>query len=983
MVEPVITDARVVAMYCGSDRFLADLHIHSRFSRATSRDLTIPAILRACQMKGIDLVATGDFTHPEWFGEIRNSLVEDGGGLLEAAPSIAGQVSGLVPEQARRPVKFIISGEISSIYKKNGRTRKVHSLVFMPSLESASRFSIALGRLGNITSDGRPILGLDPMRILQLAMDINPGAFLIPAHIWTPHFSVFGAMSGFDTIEECFEDLTPYIFAVETGLSSDVGMNRLWSALDRFSLTSSSDAHSVSKLGREATIFSGQRSWDGLVSALKGLPGPTRLEGTVEFFPEEGKYHLDGHRKCGFSCEPSESMRLGGICPVCGGRLTPGVLGRVAQLADRTEVPAGFPGQIGLVPLGEVLSGILGCGEGSGRVQSAIDSLVARFGSELDILGWIDPGQLDADREYALAEAVRRIREGRVVREPGFDGEYGRIGIFGPGEVEMIKGQGQMFGTRAPTRCRREGVARAGIAAVPEDLFDCPRADDVVPSSSGLTPEQAAAANCLGCNAIVVAGPGTGKTRTMVARVAALVESGVAPASILVVTFTNRAAGEAAERITAVVGIGPVVTTFHALALSMLKRAARERGQELPQVVVDVSPDAELPVGHLTLDGLVPVFIREMRLDPSLASCFAHILVDEFQDISDDQYEMLRLMAAGGATVFCVGDPDQSIYGFRGAVPQVFDRFQADWPGCFKHVICLTHRLTPEVASAATAVLGRSASGSAAAIRSVHQGGRPVILCSARHTRDEAGWIAGRITTMLGGTDMLDSAASGVLTGLGDIAILGRTHNALLPVAKALDAAGLPYETASDAPLWHMDWVRVAMRAIREADPMNRLDSVVSRALAGSGIEPPARQVRILLDLAGATECGPAFDRLVTLCQVDAFGLDPERIHLLTMHASKGLEFDNVFVVGLNHGMVPLATGGDFDEDEERRLLFVAMTRARRNLFLSWSSAGRQGLPVRSRFLDGLGDLVVQVRAESVVRHRALQQDLFGGGRDA
>ncbi len=561
-------------------RYFADLHIHSRFSRATSSELNFTSISRFAGLKGISLVGTGDFTHPAWMAEIERDLVEDGDGLLSARSSVVAPAGAQVPAAAKRDVRFVICGEISSIFKKNGRTRKVHSLVFMPDLESARRFSTALGRLGNITSDGRPILGLEPLAILRLALDLAPGAFMIPAHVWTPHFSVFGAMSGFDSLEECFEDLTGEIFAIETGLSSDVAMNRRWSALDRLALTSSSDAHSPSKLGREATILAGEMSWRGLVSALRGEPGPGRLLGTVEFFPEEGKYHVDGHRKCDFRCEPAETERLGGRCPVCGGRLTPGVLGRVEQLADRaaSDVPPGFPGQASLIPLPEIVAEIEGCGESSRRVVSRWESLIARFGGELDILADMDTGVLEDGGEYALAEAIRRMRAGRVFKEAGYDGEYGRIRLFLPGEAAMFQGQGLMFG---PGERPASGRVVAGTAsAVAPEIGAELAADDLfapgVPAVSALTPEQDMAASCHDRYCLVVAGPGTGKTRTMVARAAGLVAGGCDPSRILVVTFTNRAAGEALGRLRQELGESgcPAVSTFHALALRELTAAA-------------------------------------------------------------------------------------------------------------------------------------------------------------------------------------------------------------------------------------------------------------------------------------------------------------------------------------------------------------------------------------------------------------------------
>ncbi len=373
---------------------------------------------------------------------------------------------------------------------------------------------------------------------------------------------------------------------------------------------------------------------------------------------------------------------------------------------------------------------------------------------------------------------------------------------------------------------------------------------------------------------------------------------------------------------------------------------------------------------------LVPTFVSALAADRSVFGGWDHILVDEFQDISDDQYTMLGLLAGPDTSVFCVGDPDQSIYGFRGAVPAVFERFAADHPDASRHVIGLTHRLTPPVVDMATFVSG-SCGGSGRALRSGRAGHDhdPVVLCRAGYAGDEAAWVADTIGRLVGGLDMLDSASDAGFAGLGDFAVLGRTHQALQPVAAALADAGIPFEQASDAPLWENEWVRTVMSAAAAADPARPFDDVARGAVAVSGFCPPPRQVRALLALVEGMACGPAVARLALLNEVDAFGLSPERVHLLTIHASKGLEFDNVFVVGLNDGMVPLVSGPDFDEDEERRLLFVAVTRARSRLFLSWSARGRQGRPELSRFLPGCP--ARQVSAGGRTGRRPVQQSLF------
>ncbi|HKI81360.1 MAG TPA: endonuclease Q family protein, partial [Pseudodesulfovibrio sp.] len=345
------------------ERFTADLHIHSRFSRATSKKLTIRNLAAWGRLKGLSVLGTGDFTHPEWLAEIEEQLEDNGKGLftLREPGGLEKEIAtfdGEIPGRTR----FMLQTEISSIYKRAGKVRKVHNLVFMPNLDAVRRFNEKLGQVGNLASDGRPILGLDSRDLMDLVLDTHSQAFLVPAHIWTPWFSLFGSKSGFNSIRECFGDYADEIFAMETGLSSDPEMNWTWSELDRIRLISNSDAHSGEKLGREANLFRGEISYEGIYRALRGEGLGHKFLGTVEFFPEEGKYHMDGHRKCGVSMDPHETIARDGICPVCGKPVTVGVYNRILELADREEPaqPAGAPGFVSMIPLKEILSEVLG-----------------------------------------------------------------------------------------------------------------------------------------------------------------------------------------------------------------------------------------------------------------------------------------------------------------------------------------------------------------------------------------------------------------------------------------------------------------------------------------------------------------------------------------------------------------------------------------------------------------------------------------------
>jgi uncharacterized protein (TIGR00375 family) len=430
-------------------KFVADLHIHSKYSRATSRDMVLETLAPWAKVKGIGLLATGDFTHPEWLFLMKEKLEPMGNGFLRLktgttvldAPPFRG-----LPVMAR-PIAFILSSELSFIYSKGGKVRKVHVMVLAPDFESVERINRRLQAVGNLVSDGRPILGLDVRLFCRMVAEAAPRAVVIPSHIWTPWFSLFGANSGFDTIEECFEEMTPSIFALETGLSSDPPMNGRLSALDRFALVSNSDAHSPSKIGREANIFDTDFSYRGLIDALR-TNDPAKFLATVEFFPEEGKYHYDGHRKCGVVCPPRESMKTNDLCPKCGKKLTIGVLHRVEELADR-ESGEGRPGRVpyrSLIPLNEVIAEALGKTPECQGVWDLYFRFIREFGDEHAILTEVPVADLARVSPERVPEAVDRMRKGQVSIAPGHDGEYGQVRIFGEGPApESCPSQMSLF----------------------------------------------------------------------------------------------------------------------------------------------------------------------------------------------------------------------------------------------------------------------------------------------------------------------------------------------------------------------------------------------------------------------------------------------------------------------------------------------------------------------------------------------------------
>ena len=426
--------------------FIADLHIHSRYSRAVSRDMVPESLYRWAQLKGITVVGTGDFTHPAWFTELQEKLEPAEPGLYRLKPELAAPVDAEIPAACRAEVRFMLTTEISSIYKRHERTRKVHNLIFAPSFSAVANMTDKLARIGNLHSDGRPILGLDSEELLRIMIERAPEALFVPAHAWTPHFSVFGANSGFDSLEECFGDLSPHIRVIETGLSSDPPMNWRLSQLDGITLISNSDAHSPSKLGREANVLNGDLSFDGVKAAFTS-GDPALFQGTIEFFPEEGKYHFDGHRNCRVRLSPEEARAHDDACPECGKPVTRGVMHRVEILADQ---PAGHRARRALpyrsvVPLVELIAEVRGAGVNTKGVTEAYHQLLAGLGNEFEILMNVPIAAIEENAGGLLALAIQRMREGSVTIAPGYDGEYGTVRLLSQEDRQSHASQTSLF----------------------------------------------------------------------------------------------------------------------------------------------------------------------------------------------------------------------------------------------------------------------------------------------------------------------------------------------------------------------------------------------------------------------------------------------------------------------------------------------------------------------------------------------------------
>ena len=1063
-------------------RFYADLHIHSKFSRACSRDCDLEHLAWWAGRKGIGVVGTGDFTHPVWREELGEKLVPDAPGLYRLRPDLERAVHDTLPPACRTPVRFMLSSEISTIYKRDERTRKVHHLLYAPSLDAVDEITRALARVGNLASDGRPILGLDSRNLLEITLAGGDGCYLVPAHAWTPWFAVLGSQSGFDRVSDCYADLSEHIFAIETGLSSDPAMNWRVSSLDGYRLVSNSDAHSPPMLGREATAFAlPEPDYFGIYQALRTGDG---FGGTVEFFPEEGKYHLDGHRACDVRMTPEETREAGGKCPACGKKPTIGVQHRVDALADRPEGyrPDGAAGFASFVPLPEILGEIAGVGPKSKSVTAQVSAMVDRFGAELGILGDVPLDDLAAGAPSIVAEAITRLRRGEVRREAGYDGVYGTIRLFDPDE---LAGAALFDVPKAPGKQAR--TPAAGAAAEPRAKQAEP-ALAAVPLA-GLDPEQQAIVTHDGGPLLVVAGPGAGKTRVLTHAIAHRIGTGVLPQRCLAVTFTRRARDELRDRLTALLDADAAarvtVATFHGLGLLILREQAKLLGLDADLKVADEKTRQEVlrslsaggsptalgariaaskrvrastvasALSALSGDAAEDsVFAERERFDPELdglaarydaalrergmvdvdelvtrpvellsadASLAAHyqerwtdVFVDEYQDVDEQQYLMLRQLAAPGARICAIGDPDQAIYGFRGGDVGYFLRFGEDFraaapagpgggptPGTGATTVRLSrsYRSAPTIVRAAmqlirpgTLVPGREL---IPARTDIPDG--PVALHAVADEWEEAEAVAAEIERLLGGASFhaLDSRTvdgrdrTEHELSFADFAVLYRTSSQANAVGEALAKRGFPFQSRAHSRLSDMPGAPPILAALTlfraDALPLGAvtapagcgsepviggpvpqppggatvaelLDEALRGAVAESSsaaVTDEARRAEVLAaiktaaDVLGplAARCGTDLDQFldeVALgAEADTWDPRADRISLLTLHAAKGLEFPVVFIVGCDDGLLPLRAWhrvsshrAEVDYAEERRLLFVGMTRATTRLTL-------------------------------------------------
>lgn len=1016
--------------------YIADLHIHSHYSRATSKDCTPEHLDLWARRKGIGIIGSGDFTHPAWRQELKEKLApaEDGLYVLKDEYRIADPAAS----NAFKP-RFTITGEISSIYKKNGRVRKVHSLILLPGLEAAEIISGKLETVGNIHSDGRPILGLDCHNLLEIILELCPDAVYVPAHIWTPHFSLFGAFSGFDSVEECYGDLSCHIHAMETGLSSDPPMNWRVSALDSYQLISNSDAHSPAKLGREANLLDIPLCYKGLKNAIQTGQG---LNGTIEFFPEEGKYHYDGHRKCGICLSPGETKKYNGICPVCGKKLTIGVSHRIEQMADR---PEGYLREQGnqyesLVPLPEIIGASVGHSASSARVIREYEKMLGKLGPEFSILREIPLEEIRSVSGTLISEGIERLRKGQVTRLPGFDGEYGIIQLFTPGELNQIEGQLSLFENLIsipglpPASSSPLGETPSEKGILPSQTTDTNAPCEARnPQKAKVNGQQRQAIESISRAVMVTAGPGTGKTSTLISHILYLLRiRRVKPSYITAVTFTNQAAKELRERIKKEMGKGTSarklqVGTFHSIAWKFLKSNGIEftlagdmetkelADQLIKEYALDMTPSQFLTEisnykTNLCLEGSpshsVPspcprfteafqayqdclkgwnaadyddLLLQALRLARETKDHqFSYLMVDEFQDISPLQYQLMKAWNEKGKELFVIGDSDQAIYGFRGADAKCFQKLKEEFPNACQIALEENYRSTPEILALASEIISKNPGGDRR-LRPNRPQGNFVRLVQTGSEKAEAIFVAKEINRLAGGIGMLEAhelfpETQGQAWGFDDIAVLYRTHRQANLLETCLRTEGIPYLVAGKEDFLQEPLVRGTVSFFKSLiNPENSLARQTAQRLLGNldtdemtkkyGPHLNRRKPQKILeewmanlDLDNDSSMGKLYQTAIFHQTMEEFietlelGVESDlkrcknkhyksgAVTLMTLHGSKGLEFPVVILYGVKKGQIPFERKQLLsDIEEERRLFYVGITRARESLILTSS----------------------------------------------
>ena len=1061
-------------------KFIGDFHIHSHFSLATSKELRPDFLDYWAGLKGIKVIGTGDFTHPGWLKELKEQLEPAEEGLFKLKKEYKKKISPPSGEDAR----FMLTAEISNIYKKNGKVRKVHNILFAPAFSIAERIQNKLVNHGfNIASDGRPIIGLDSRNLLELCLDCSEETYFVPAHIWTPWFSVLGSKSGFDSVNECFEDLSSHITAIEMGLSTDPPMNWMCSFLDKYTLIANSDAHSPEKLGRNANIFETDLSYKDIINSIKSGDNDSFL-GSIDFFPQEGKYHFDGHRKCNIRWSPLDTLQHDETCPVCGKKITVGVMNRIAQLADRDNVldRKNRHPYFSLIPLKEILSELENAPPDSNKVDHRYKQLVYKAGSEFNLLLYYDVEYVRTIGGELLSEAVRRMRNREVYIQEGFDGEYGNVKVFKTGETKKFISSESFSLFKDPGSTYRS--VRNPLPLVSFDLKAFRELKQQKPElklkedkslnlewpspgkADSLDDEQKKAVQHYNGPALILAGPGTGKTKVLTTRIAWLIQKlNINPDTILAITFTNKASREMKERLSLILDRQTLrhlrIYTFHAFGLSIIKEYLRHSNITVPFSVIDeedkkhilsefgvdksIITETSEKISELKqssndqtasadalftgiydkynkalrqsnafdFDDLVSVPVQLFREHPDLLNEYRKriqwILVDEYQDINLPQYRMIRmLMPEPDSNLFVIGDPDQAIYGFRGADVRYIQMFRNDYMDASVYRLKRSYRCTDSILKASGNVLNKDQK-----FLEGLQKGIKIKISENATDKSEAEFIARTIENMIGGVGFfsIDShVAEGnkdeKIESLSDFAVLCRISRQMPLIEKAFKDHNIPYQKISEISVLKQEPLKSVLDVYRiTINPGNMFlksrllkqeiinESSLVKLIEKTKGKKPASKIELitsycfqnhfdennlmfslLMDLAEQYEENEEefIEHIMTGTGIDTWKPEVEAVNLMTLHASKGLEFSCVFIAGCEENLMPysLFENKHADPDEERRLLYVGMTRAKNHLFLTNARRrflmGRDYSPRRSYFLDQIEKELVETEVAHI-----------------
>ncbi len=1051
-------------------KFIGDFHIHSHFSIATSKQLTPEHLDLWAKIKGIKVLGTGDFTHPGWTKELKEKLEPAEEGLYKLKKKYKID-SSLLPPSADEKVKFLLTAEISSIYKKNNKVRKVHNLIFAPNFEVVEKIQQKLSNIGNITSDGRPILGFDSRNLLDLALNVSEEILFVPAHIWTPWFSALGEKSGFDTIEECYSDLSGYIYAVETGLSTDAPMNWMCSFLDKYTLISNSDAHSPEKLGRNANIFDTGISYNDITNAIK-TGNPKQFLGTIDLFPQEGKYHYAGHRKCGISWDPLQTLKNKNLCPICEKSITLGVMNRIVHLSDRKDLnerKKRLPFH-SIIPLKEILSEINGVGKNSKKITNIYNTLIQKTCPELELLLNFPPDKIKQAGSELLMESIKRMRNKEIYIKEGFDGEYGVIKVFRQDEIKQFNNQKYLFKNTNKNLLQPEKREIINFDLQEYRYLESQEKQNQkaidenkvlkTPITNQLNSSQLKAVEHAQGPLLILAGPGTGKTKTLTHRIANLIQNkGVMPENILAVTFTNKAANTIKERLNILLENKNIpsklqILTFHGLGLFFLKKNYKEIGRKINFSVIDendkelilkklgcpqktiknfsnsitaIKKDLEteytdektdikkiikdydefLKVENLLdFDDLLFLSVQMLNKNTNILQDYREkykwILIDEYQDINYIQYRLIKLLMPDKLSNICViGDPNQSIYGFRGADIKFIKKFSTDYPGASVYELKKSYRCSDYILKASRNILNCQKENFVKGL----QKGVKIKIVKNNSDKSEAEFVARSIENMIGGLRFF-SMDSGITQGdnfseiksLSNFAVLCRIKSQFESLEKAFNDHSIPYQAIGETSLMRQKTVKPIIDLLNfSLNPENtflklkneKILSTLSsnEILKLNKIKPVKEKVKIIIDkyindltsqdeviLKNLIELAKNFKNntndflnfFILGNESDIYKENTEKVNLMSLHAAKGLEFKCVFIIGCENGLLPysLFKNQKSDFEEEKRLLYVGMTRAEEFLILSHAKKrvifGREYNLERSPYLEPIENKLIE-----------------------